>query len=693
MAEQPERPVALTVLPENIPDELKALYIWVVWRYEWNERRQRWTKVPYTPFTTSKASSTRESSWRSFQAAHNCYLERRDFFDGIFACLSEKDPYAGGDFDHTDDRSRIPQTYAEDSPSETGYRFIGRGSIPSACKKPNGELYDRKRFLSITGHILPGFPREIRPIQPELDKLYEELKGAPKETKEGNAGRGSRAEQVKQIPVEWWDAGRDIMRTGDRNRLLARLRAAALNKTTRKPDTQLALAMAGEFNLFNEKYPYVGIVRADGSIDESQVRAVVAEGIRIRRFSFPEYTALMSHFFAADYLDKHKSKERWREELAALWFRSRAPREGEYIPAVVEPVARGRASDHAETLERAYQILISFKAGAEALLTVQDLADALGASRRTASGVLAELEAAERITSRQAGQYGGLVVTFSGMQISGMQIDDTPHTENSNGYHADDGVSANELSGMQIEISSMPVLQHKHAESGTSGDGATTANDGSASIYIYNQYCVSSPVNLHASKTDTKPCTIDQAVIEAYDNLPRSRLIAGGELKKWPITVQRVREYVDEHYPGQWPYEAVRYRIEQVKKKRKAAPFDQMRKSKREVLEKKSAAVRRTIERFEHLAETHESPEARDWYGKRATEQHGRLGLIAWELGQRETADAARIAANGYTQGEQQEFLELVERERRDTVLAPARSDALSLVERLQAAKVRRQNE
>jgi primase-polymerase (primpol)-like protein len=54
---------------------------WVIWRYEL--RNDRWTKVPYTPYTLCKAASNRPSTWRSFHAAVACYQERPDYFDGI----------------------------------------------------------------------------------------------------------------------------------------------------------------------------------------------------------------------------------------------------------------------------------------------------------------------------------------------------------------------------------------------------------------------------------------------------------------------------------------------------------------------------------------------------------------------------------------------------------------------------------
>src|SRR4051812_24835437 len=72
------RPYALTVQPDNIPESLKSLRTWVVWKYEYvptkNGKPARWTKPPYiarSPQTL--ASTTDPSTWGSFDdAMHAC---------------------------------------------------------------------------------------------------------------------------------------------------------------------------------------------------------------------------------------------------------------------------------------------------------------------------------------------------------------------------------------------------------------------------------------------------------------------------------------------------------------------------------------------------------------------------------------------------------------------------------------------
>ncbi len=427
MTGQTPRPVALDVLAETIPAELKALPIWTCWRYEWNEKRGAWAKSPYMPYTVKHASSTRPSSWASFERAYACYQERRDFFDGVFIALSKDDPYVGGDFDHGCAGDRVPDTYAEFSPTvgKDGVRFIGRGTIPAACKKPDGELYSRARFLSITGHKLPNAPATIRPIQPELDALYEALKGrAARAVKDGTAGDGDRAQLAKDIPDSEWEAGRLLVRT-QIDRLLARVRAAA------GEETQLAYLLRGDYAGFHQKWSFVGLYRSDGTLDDSQVRAVAAAGIKGRGFTFPEYAALMSHIYAAKALEKWGTKELWRQELAALWAKMPGPqrafvRQEKPRRDVIKPRPRGRANVHAATVEQVYTLLVERRAGTGAIVQIGELASAVGVHRRTITSILDELRAAGRITSRRNGQYGGLVVTFSDVIIPAAQAAVSP---------------------------------------------------------------------------------------------------------------------------------------------------------------------------------------------------------------------------------------------------------------------------
>ena len=146
---------------EGIPAEMKTYPAWVCWRYE--ERDGKPTKVPYTPGTGRRASTTDLRTWRTFEEAVED-LQRRGF-DGVGFVLSTGDPFVGLDLDNC----RNPETgelegwageivaasegYAEASPSGRGVHVIVKGKAPN---KRSGtiECYSSERFLTMTGRSL-----------------------------------------------------------------------------------------------------------------------------------------------------------------------------------------------------------------------------------------------------------------------------------------------------------------------------------------------------------------------------------------------------------------------------------------------------------------------------------------------------------------------------------------------------------
>ena len=152
----------LPVRPEGIPEELKARPQWVDWKLE--ERDGGVTKVPYTPCTGCKASTTDLMTWRTFEEA----LAGLEQYDGVGFVFCSGDPSVGIDLDDCVD----PETgqielwalqilegldsYTEFSPSGKGVHIFVKGAIPSPLKRKEIEMYDCKRFFTITGHVVEG---------------------------------------------------------------------------------------------------------------------------------------------------------------------------------------------------------------------------------------------------------------------------------------------------------------------------------------------------------------------------------------------------------------------------------------------------------------------------------------------------------------------------------------------------------
>ena len=150
----------------EIPEELKELPQWVLWRAEWNNKRQQYEKVPYS-FSGYRASSTNKDTWTIFDAIHNLY-EENNLYDGIGFMLSDNDKYIVLDIDNAiDENGQINSdlalemtelTYCEMSPSGTGLHCFFKGELPEQRKKKRSdldiELYDNARFMTVTGESI-----------------------------------------------------------------------------------------------------------------------------------------------------------------------------------------------------------------------------------------------------------------------------------------------------------------------------------------------------------------------------------------------------------------------------------------------------------------------------------------------------------------------------------------------------------
>jgi putative DNA primase/helicase len=169
-----------------LPQELQPFPQWVAWKYVPRKGRPKPAKVPINPRTSQNASPTDPTTWATVEKA----LDRcvRDNLAGIGFVFTAEDPFTGIDLDNC--RNPVSeeiapwavrivealQTYTEISPSGTGLRLILKGKLPPrGRKKGNIEMYDDKRFETITGQHLEGTPLTIEPRQAELDAFHAEV--------------------------------------------------------------------------------------------------------------------------------------------------------------------------------------------------------------------------------------------------------------------------------------------------------------------------------------------------------------------------------------------------------------------------------------------------------------------------------------------------------------------------------------
>lgn len=168
----------------EIPDELKQLPKWVLWRAEWDNKQKQYKKVPYS-YAGYRASSTESETWTIFDAIHSLY-EKNDSNNGIGFVLSNDDDYICLDIDdainpdtgqlQTDLAIEMTElTYCELSPSGTGLHCFFKGELPLERKKKRTdldiELYNNARFMTITGESIGQ--SEICEVQATINNIVE----------------------------------------------------------------------------------------------------------------------------------------------------------------------------------------------------------------------------------------------------------------------------------------------------------------------------------------------------------------------------------------------------------------------------------------------------------------------------------------------------------------------------------------
>lgn len=160
----------------------------VCWRYE--ERAGKPTKVPYSPLTGERASSTNPATWAMYTESVASY--REDRYDGVGFVFTKDDPFCEIDLDGCRDpetgdvepwAQEIVQelnSYTEISPSGEGLHILIKGELPEERnRKGRIEMYDRKRYFTITGRHLEGTPHRIEARGEQLLALRRRVLGEP----------------------------------------------------------------------------------------------------------------------------------------------------------------------------------------------------------------------------------------------------------------------------------------------------------------------------------------------------------------------------------------------------------------------------------------------------------------------------------------------------------------------------------
>ena len=237
------KPPRTEPVPSHIPLALRERPQWVCWEYQL--RRDKWTKVPIEAKTGKAASSTDPSTWTDFDTAFASF-KRDKRLAGIGYVFAAGDPYAGVDLDDCINTDGVLSrqaalifeslgSYTEVSPRKHGIKVFVRATLEDLdstrrrFKTIDGlplaglreiEVYDRARFFTVTGERFGGAPDAINDAQSALKRLHERL-SMPK----SNEGRWERA-APKSGPGragEWRETGTRL----DDRQLIERATSAA----------------------------------------------------------------------------------------------------------------------------------------------------------------------------------------------------------------------------------------------------------------------------------------------------------------------------------------------------------------------------------------------------------------------------------------------------------------------------------
>jgi len=145
----------------KLPQELQNLRQWVCWRLEPDKKSGRDAKVPYSPITGKRASSSNSATWGNLDEALTC--AEKYFFSGIGFVFTAECGIIGIDIDNclsdgqpnetaADILAHLPPTYIEVSPSGTGLHIFLRGKLPTGGnRKASVEMYSTGRYFTMTG--------------------------------------------------------------------------------------------------------------------------------------------------------------------------------------------------------------------------------------------------------------------------------------------------------------------------------------------------------------------------------------------------------------------------------------------------------------------------------------------------------------------------------------------------------------
>ena len=178
----------------GFPDSMRSLPNWVLWRLEYNSKKKRNDKIPYSAVYNGKAKSTSPDTWTTYTNAVKKYEENPGKYNGIGFVFSKETELVFVDIDHCIDEdgeldcraeyilSELEEyAFVERSQSGTGLHLFVKGNIPNTfnSRKHSVEMYDTGRFCACTGDVFRDgdpFSLSTAAASDALSRVYERYK-------------------------------------------------------------------------------------------------------------------------------------------------------------------------------------------------------------------------------------------------------------------------------------------------------------------------------------------------------------------------------------------------------------------------------------------------------------------------------------------------------------------------------------
>jgi putative DNA primase/helicase len=176
-----------------IPDELKVLKRWVVWKYAQRPGAKKPTKPPYNAATDELAESNNSATWSTFETA--CKALETGKYEGLGFMFGYEESngitYSGVDLDNLTSPEKWEEvnqiikffdSYAEISPSKQGVHILFKGSKGEGRPRERTkgvEIYDKTHYFTVTGWKVKGAPATVNEREEQLREFYDKIFSSP----------------------------------------------------------------------------------------------------------------------------------------------------------------------------------------------------------------------------------------------------------------------------------------------------------------------------------------------------------------------------------------------------------------------------------------------------------------------------------------------------------------------------------